>query len=286
MKNLGDTLIVLLIGTSVGFIYEVSFHTDCNTTSGNGVKSVSIEKSCRVAHKFESSISITSLCMESIVPFHPPQSTTTQSTSNTPTSASYINNSTITSTSTFSTAAASNCSEQQLVILCGTHAPTRLYNFVGSLTIAKLSFISFFASLKGESSFNELPSMTALKENESFRSKSSSSSSRLQCYCSSRAVDSKSQTPLTMTSLTTATAPTTVKVTGLSAISNFGIGISKGLGRQTSTTLNSSCDTDNSGLDSNNSLGHTDRKDGQIFALVTHLGIYHGPLSLYDTYVH
>ena len=120
-------------------------------------------------------------------------------------------------------------------------------------------------------------------EDESTRTKSGSSSSRLQCYCSSRAAGNVLETPLTMSTLTTATSA--VKVTGLSVISNFGMGISKGIGRQASSIVDSRCDTDKSSINSNNPFGQTDRKDGQIFAFMTHLGIYHGPLHLYDTYV-
>ena len=262
IKNIGDTSIIILVGTSIGFIYEISITSDNITSNGNGTKSVSKEKYCRVAHKLEYSISITSLSVEIIQPFSLPlHSSNSNSNSN-----SNIYNSSIStsinhsfpSSSTAAVAAVGNVTgknEQKLLILCGTYAPTRLYNFVGLLSIAKKSFLSFFTSMNDENSFIELPSTNG-RDDDFFNSRFCSSSSRLQYFNISSSSTDISQKTATMTTESTR-----------------GIGINE-LSNNTKTTTN------------NNFYSHKYNSDGQIFAFMTPLGIYHGPLHLYDTYVH
>jgi hypothetical protein len=128
-----ESSVVVLIGTSVGLLYEASFTSDPSYSG----KIVSKEKSCRVAHKLDHPIAITSLCME-LVSFGatPKSSVNKNSNSN----------------------SNSNSPDSQLLVLCGTSTPTRLYHFVGQLAAARQSFHSFFSALSGDSSFTELPS--------------------------------------------------------------------------------------------------------------------------------
>jgi hypothetical protein len=124
-----ESSVVVLIGTSVGLLYEASFTSDPSYSG----KIVSKEKSCRVAHKLDHPIAITSLCMELVSFGAAPKSTSKSSNS-------------------------SSSPDSQLLVLCGTSAPTRLYHFVGQLAAARQSFHSFFSALSGDSSFTELPS--------------------------------------------------------------------------------------------------------------------------------
>jgi hypothetical protein len=126
-----ESSVVVLIGTSVGLLYEASFTSDPSYTG----KIVSKEKSCRVAHKLDHPIAITSLCMELVSFGATPKSTINKSSNSN-----------------------SNSPDSQLLVLCGTSAPTRLYRFVGQLAAARQSFHSFFSALSGDSSFTELPS--------------------------------------------------------------------------------------------------------------------------------
>ena len=127
-----ESSVVVLIGTSVGLLYEASFTSDPSYSG----KIVSKEKSCRVAHKLDHPIAITSLCIE-LVSFGA-------------TARSSVNKS--------SSGSSSSSADPQLLVLCGTSAPTRLYHFVGQLAAARQSFHSFFSALSGDSSFTELPS--------------------------------------------------------------------------------------------------------------------------------
>lgn len=131
-----ESSVVVLIGTSVGLLYEASFTSDPSYSG----KIVSKEKSCRVAHKLDHSVAITSLCME-LVSFG-----ATAKNSNNKSSNSNSNNSN------------NSGLDSQLLVLCGTSNPTRLYHFVGQVAAARQSFHSFFSSLSGDSSFTELPS--------------------------------------------------------------------------------------------------------------------------------
>jgi hypothetical protein len=128
-SNNHDLSIVMVIGTSVGLLYEASFSSEFSFAG----KAVSQEKSCRVAHKLDHPIAIICLSIELL------------HSSGTPTN---NNNS------------GSN-KESQVLVLCGTSAPTRLYHFIGKLTAARQSFNYFFSLLarSGDNSFTELPTL-------------------------------------------------------------------------------------------------------------------------------
>ena len=104
-----ESSIILLIGTSVGILYEVSFSSE----NSFGGKAISHEKLCRVAHKLDHPMTIICLSIELLA-----------LTNN--------NNS------------GSNGKESQVLVLCGTSVPTRLYHFIGKLTAARQSFNYFF----------------------------------------------------------------------------------------------------------------------------------------------
>lgn len=124
------------MGTSAGLLYEVAFSSD---TAGTRRKGGSKEMSCRVAHKLDHPIAITSLCME-LVP-------SSSSSSSSTTRMGFGSKSD----------AFNNITEPQLLVLYGTSSPTRLYHFMGPLAAARQSFHAFFTSLSGDSSFTELP---------------------------------------------------------------------------------------------------------------------------------
>lgn len=129
-SNNHDLSIVMLIGTSVGLLYEVSFSSEFSFAG----KAVSQETSCRVAHKLDNPIAIICLSIELLHCV-------------TPTSSSSSNN--------------NNDKESQVLVLCGTSSPTRLYHFIGKLSAARQSFNYFFSllALSGDNSFTELPTL-------------------------------------------------------------------------------------------------------------------------------
>ena len=127
-SNNHDLSIVMLIGTSVGLLYEVSFSSEFSFAG----KALSLEKSCRVAHKLDHPIAIICLSIELLHCVTP----TNSSSSN-------------------------NDKESQVLVLCGTSSPTRLYHFIGKLSAARQSFNYFFSllALSGDNSFTELPTL-------------------------------------------------------------------------------------------------------------------------------
>lgn len=197
-----DTSVTALMGTSAGLLYEAAFSSD---TAGTRRKGGSKEMSCRVAHKLDYPIRITSLCMELV---HSSSSSGSSSSGST-TRLGFGSKSD----------AYNNIAEPQLLVLYGTSSPTRLYHFMGPLAAARQSFHAFFTSLSGDSSFTELP----FDPQASAHSRRLGGNSRLSC----------------------SSVPT---------------GVQEGNVGQTEET-----------------------GKRQIFALMTQLGIYHGPLKLYDT---
>ena len=131
-SNNHDLSIVMLIGTSVGLLYEVSFSSEFSFVG----RAVSQEKSCRVAHKLDHPIAIICLSIE-LLPF-----------CGTPTN----NN---------SSSSSNDDKESRVLVLCGTSSPTRLYHFIGKLSAARQSFNCFFSllALSGDNSFTELPTL-------------------------------------------------------------------------------------------------------------------------------
>lgn len=125
-SNSHELSMTMLIGTSVGLLYEASFSSEFSFAG----KTISQEKSCRLAHKLDHPIAIICLSIELLPP-----------TNN--------NNS------------GSNSKESQVLVLCGTSTPTRLYHFIGKLTAARQSFNYFFSllALSGDNSFTELPTL-------------------------------------------------------------------------------------------------------------------------------
>ena len=121
-SNSHELPITMLIGTSVGLLYEASFSSEFSFAG----KTISQEKSCRLAHKLDHPIAIICLSIELLAP---------------------SNN--------------SNSEDPQILVLCGTSTPTRLYHFIGKLTAARQSFNYFFSllSLSGDNSFTELPTL-------------------------------------------------------------------------------------------------------------------------------
>ena len=220
--QLQDSSLTALIGTSAGLLYEVAFTSDATAIRGKGV---SKEKSCRVAHKLDHPISITSLCIELV---HSTASSSGDSSSGS-SSGSSSNSATRTGFGSKNDAHNNN-TEPQLLVLYGTSSPTRLYHFMGPLAAARQSIHAFFTLLSGDSSFTELPSNPQASANSTRQGAATIGSSRLLC----------------------SSIPTVLQ---------------EGNSWQTAET---------EGIKSN---------ARQIFALMTQLGIYHGPLKLYDTYV-
>ena len=212
-----DTSVIALIGTSEGLLYEAVFTSDATSTRGKGG---SKEKSCRVAHKLDHPISITSLCMELV---HSPASSSNSSSSGSNSSSSGTRTGFGSKSDTHN-----NNTEPQLLVLYGTSSPTRLYHFMGPLAAARQSFHAFFTLLSGDSSFTELPFSPEASAHARRQGIAAIGNSRLLC-----------------TSIPT--------------------GVQEGSFGQTEET---------GGLKGNTR---------QIFALMTQLGIYHGPLKLYDT---
>lgn len=218
--QLQDSFVTALIGTSAGLLYEVAFTTDATAIRGKGV---SKEKSCRVAHKLDHPISITSLCIELV------HSTANNGGDSSSSRGSSSNSATRTGFGSKNDAHNNNA-EPQLLVLYGTSSPTRLYHFMGPLAAARQSFHAFFTLLSGDSSFTELPFNPQASANSRRQGVATIGSSRLLC----------------------SSIPTVLH---------------EGNSWQTAE------------------IEEIKSNKRQIFALMTQLGIYHGPLKLYDTYV-